>query len=76
METDYVVLDADFFTIMPSKTNEEWAAHVEQMQNISADIMQCGLPVMWSMAGNLDRLKSTYNERFFREIYCLALVCE
>ena len=34
MKIDFVVLDADFFTIMPSETNEEWAAHVEQMQNI------------------------------------------
>lgn len=75
-KTNFIVLDADYFQFMPSATMEDWESHVERMEEISADIMQAGLPVLWSMAGCLDRLHSTYNERFFRNIYCLALVCE
>ncbi len=74
--TDFIVLDADFFTIMPSETNEDWEAHIEHMQRISVDIMQAGLPVMWTMAGCVDKLYNTYNSRFFSGIYCLALVCQ
>ncbi len=75
-DTNFIILDADYFTFMPSETSEDWAAHVEQMESLSSDLMQCGLPVMWAMAGNLDRLKHTYHKRFFRDIHCLALVCD
>lgn len=75
-EIDFVVLDADYFQFMPSVTIEDWAAHIEHQEEISADIMQCGKPVLWTMAGCLDKLHSTYNERFFNGIYCLALTCE
>lgn len=75
-DTNFVVLDADYFQFMPSETNEDWAAHIERQEEISADIMQCGKPVLWTMAGGLDKLHSTYNERFFTGIYCLVLTCE
>ena len=75
-ETPFVTLDADFFTFMPSGTDEDWIARVEHQEEISADIMQAGKPVLWSMAGCLDKLKSTYNARFFSGIYCLALTCD
>ncbi len=74
---DVVVLDADiFYNIMPGETEEDNYAQVEQMQSLSKNIMQSGKPVLWTMAGNLDKLKHTYNSRFFSNIYCLALVCE
>lgn len=76
MMTDVVVLDADFFTFMPSVTQEDWNAQVEKLESISADIMQCGKPVLWTMAGNLDRLNANYMSQYFSHIYCLALTCE
>lgn len=74
-ETDFVILDADYFTILPSETMEDWVSHIEPQEELSADIMQGGKPVMWAMAGCLDKLSSTYNARFFNGIYCLALTC-
>ena len=44
--------------------------------NISKDIMQSGKPVLWTMAGRLERLSKTCNSRHFSEIKCLALVYE
>lgn len=74
---DMVVLDADiFYNIMPSETQEDNYAQIEQLQSLSKNIMQCGKPVLWTMAGNLDKLWNTYNCRFFSDIHCLALVCD
>lgn len=75
-ECDFIVLDADYFTFMPGNSEEDWIKRIEQLQALSADIMQGGKPVMWTMAGCLDKLHSTYSERFFTKIHCLALVCE
>ncbi len=73
---DFVVLDADmFFNIMPHETDEDYYAQVEQVQSLSKNIMQSGKPVVWTMAGNIDKLVRTYNARFFSEIRVLALVC-
>lgn len=66
----FVVLDSD---ILPGKDYDSWA---EQMQNLSKNIMQSGIPVLWTMTGALERHGSTYNRRFFSEIYFLALVCD
>ena len=75
--TDVVVLDADmFYIIMPGETTEDNYAQIEQIQSLSKNIMQSGKPVLWTMAGNLDKLHHTYYRRFFSEIYCLALVCD
>ncbi|WP_310604233.1 hypothetical protein [Anaerosporobacter sp.] len=76
-QMDVVVLDADmFYNIMPGATEEDYYAQVEQLESLSKNIMQSGKPVLWTMAGNLDKLKHTYNSRFFSDIHCLALVCD
>ena len=74
--TEFVVLDADiFFNIMPHDTDADYFAQVEQMESLSKNIMQCGKPVLWTMAGNIDKLPQTYHSRFFDGIHVLALVC-
>lgn len=75
--TDVVVLDADFFyNLMPHETQEDYLQQIEMLEDLSKNIMQSGKPVLWAMAGNLDKLNSVYNRRFFSDIFCLALVCE
>ena len=76
-KAEFTVLDGDmFYNIMPHETEEDYYDQVEQIGSLSKNLMQTGLPVLWTMAGNLDKLSKTYNSRFFREIYYLALVCE
>ena len=76
-KVDFVVLDADIFSgYVDWNSEESCSAWVEMIVNISKDIMQSGKPVLWTMAGCLDRLPETYNCRYFSEIKCLALVCE
>ena len=76
-QTDCVVLDADmFYNIMPGNTQEDYCAQIEQMESLSKNIMQSGKPVLWTMAGNLDKVNTAYHRRFFSNVYCLALVCE
>lgn len=76
LTTDYVVLDADFFyNIMLHDTDADYYAQIEQMESLSKNIMQCGKPVIWAKAGNIDMFARTYNCRFFSNIYVLALVC-
>lgn len=73
---DFVVLDADIFAGYVNWNDEESCnGWVEMITNISKDIMQSGKPVLWTMAGCLDRLPKAYNSRYFSEIKCLALVC-
>lgn len=74
---DLVVLDADFFhDLMPHETQEDYRRRIEKMEDLSKNIMQAGKPVLWAMAGNLDKLNSVYNRRFYSDIFCLALVCD
>lgn len=74
---DFIVLDADmFYNIMPHETDDDYYDQVEQVESLSKNIMQCGKSVVWTMAGNIDKLPRTYNSRFFSDIYVLALVCE
>ncbi|MBQ8287498.1 MAG: hypothetical protein IJX76_01855 [Clostridia bacterium] len=76
-QTDFIVLDADiFYNLMPHETDEDYLKQVEQTLSLSRNLMQSGKPVLWTMAGCLDKLHHTYNSRFFSEIYCLALTCE
>lgn len=76
-KVDYVVLDADILAWYVDWNNEEicndW---IEMILNLTKDIHQSGKPVLWTMAGCIDRLPKAYNVRYFREIKCLALVCE
>lgn len=76
LTTDFVILDADmFYNIMPHETEADNYEQVEQMESLSKNIMQCGKPVICTMAGNIDKLPHTYHSRFFNKIYVLALVC-
>ncbi len=73
---DYVVLDADMFhNIMPHETEEDSIDIIEQMQSLSKNISQCGKPVVWTKAGDIDKLLKTYSVRFFSRVKVLALTC-
>ena len=76
-KVDFVVLDADIFSGYVDWNSEESCNEwMEMIANISKDIMQSEKPVLWTMAGCLDRLPKAYNCCYFSEIKCLALVCE
>lgn len=76
-QTDFIVLDGDiFYNIMPHECDEDYQRQVEQILSLSRNLMQCGKPVLWTMAGSLDKIHHTYNCRFFSRIHCLALTCE
>lgn len=72
----FVILDADIFrNVMAFETEEDEYDLIEQIQNLSKEIAQGGRSVLWTMAGNIDKLTKTYSSRFFSEIKVLALVC-
>lgn len=76
-KVDFVVLDADIFACFVNWEDEKSCNNwVETIVNISKDIVQSGKPVLWTMAGCLDRLPKTHNSRYFSDINCLALVCD
>ena len=70
-ETKYIVMDADIFTFL----GEDYSARAEQLLHFSKNIMQGGMPLMWTMAGALEKLNEAYNGRFFHQIYFLCLIC-
>lgn len=77
LTTDYVVLDADFFyNIMPHESEEDYYDQIEHIFSLSNNISQSGKSVVWTMAGNIDKLFQVYHARFFSEICVLALVCQ
>lgn len=71
-ETDYIVMDGDIFGIL----GEDYQYRAEQLLNFSKNIMQVGKPILWTMAGALEKLNNTYNSRFIKEFHFLALVCD
>lgn len=74
---DFVVLDADIFIgYVDCNSEESCDDWVEMIANISKDIMQSGKPVLWTLAGCLDRFPKAYNSRYFSDIKCLSLVCD
>lgn len=76
-KVDFVVLDADILSGYVDWSSEESCNEwIETIINISKDIIQSGKPILWTMAGCLDRLPKAYNSRYFSEIKCLALVCK
>ena len=76
-QQEIIVLDVDMFhSIMPHESQEDYFQQVEQVESLSKNILQSGQSVLWTMAGNLDKLNRVYNRRFIGDIYCLALVCE
>ncbi len=75
-ETNYIVMDADIlYNIMPHETEEDLQNWVEHIMEFSLTIMQSGKPLLWTIAGALDKFEVTYHRRFFSNIYYLALVC-
>ena len=75
--TDIVVLDVDILRgIQAPQTQEDYMRFIDTLEAISRNINQCGKPVLWTVAGNLDMLPKSYNSRFFSHIYCLALVAD
>lgn len=76
-KADFVVLDADiFYGYMELHTEEDYIKRLHLMHQLSMNIMQSGSPVLWTMAGNLDKLPMVYFRRFFPAVKCLALTCE
>lgn len=74
---DYVILDADmFYNIIHPQNDAEYHDMVEQALSLSKNINQSGKPVVWTMAGCIDKLHHTYNARFFRQIHVLALTAD
>lgn len=73
---DFMVLDADmFYNIMPHDTEEDALKQTEQILYFSRNAMQCGKPLVWTMAGNIDKLSVASGKEYFSELACLALVC-
>lgn len=76
MTGEFIVLDSDlFYNIMIHETEDDEYKQLEQMQSLSCNITQAGKSVVWTMAGNIDKLNKTYSSRFFSEIKVLALTC-
>lgn len=72
----YGALEADmFYSVMPHGTEEDAVKLIEQMLYFSGNAMQCGKPLVWTKAGNIDKLSTAIGNRYFSEIDCLALVC-
>ena len=73
---DFIVLDTDkFYNIIPHDTEEDALKQTEQILYFSRNVMQCGKPLVWTKAGNIDKLSIASGNRYFSEIACLALVC-
>lgn len=73
---DFVCMDSDlFYNLMPHGTREDYLTQIEQLMVVSRDVMQCGKPGVWAMAGNIDLLAEAYGTQFFSKISVLALVC-
>lgn len=73
---NFIVLDADmFYNIMPHNTEEDALKQTEQIMYFSRNAMQCGKPLVWTKAGDIDILSIASGKSYFSEIACLALVC-
>ncbi len=70
-----MVLDVDkFYNIMPHDTEEDALNHIEQILYFSRNAMQCGKPLVWTKAGNIDKLSIASGNSYFSEIACLVMV--
>lgn len=77
MTDEFVFLDADWLrNISWPKNDEEENNLIEQYYCVSKNINQSKKPVVWTMAGGLDRLPNTYGKRFFSEVKVLALTAD
>ena len=76
-QTDVVVLDADIFCgVQQASTENDYRNRIDTLESLSRNISQCGKPVLWTVAGNLDMIPSSYNAQFFSGIHCLVLVTD
>lgn len=76
-QTDVVVLDADIFCgVQNATTEEDYRRRVDTLESLSRNISQSGKAVLWTMAGNLDMLPTSYNTRFFSGIHTLVLTVD
>mgnify|MGYP003295490859 FL=1 len=77
MTDEYVIIDVDWLrNIAWPQNDEEENDLIEQVYSVSKNISQSKKPVVWTMAGGIDRLHHTYGKRFFSEIKVLALTTE
>ena len=76
-QTDVVVLDADIFCgVQNACTEDDYRRRIDTLESLSRNIAQCGKPVLWTVAGNLDMIPHSYNAQFFSGIHCLVLVTD
>lgn len=76
-QNDVVVLDVDIFGgIQHATTEDDYMRRIDTLEALSRNISQCGKPVLWTMAGNLDMLPKSYNTRFFSGIHALILTVD
>ena len=77
MTDEYVIIDVDWLrNIAWPQNDEEENDLIEQVYSVSKNISQSKKPVVWTMAGGIDRLHHTYGKSFFSEIKVLALTTE
>jgi len=72
MQKSFAVLDGDMFY---EPENPDILPMLEKMMNLSAGMNQQGRPILWTLAGGLDRLHEAYHRQFFSAVHCLALTC-
>lgn len=70
--TNYIIMDGDIFGML----GEDYQYRTEQLLSFSKNIMQAGIPMLWTMAGALECLSTSYNSRFIKEFHFLTLVCD
>ena len=76
-QKDIVVLDADIFCgVQNASTEDDYRRRIDTLESLSRNISQCGKPVLWTIAGNLDMIPLSYNAQFFSGIHCLVLVTD
>lgn len=72
--SDYVIIDADMFSnIMHPQNDDEYYHMIAQIYHLTKNINQSGKMVVWTMAGNIDKLYHTYGAKYFSVINVLAL---
>ena len=72
-----MIIDVDWLrNIAWPQNDEEENDLIEQVYSVSKNISQSKKPVVWTMAGGIDRLHHTYGKRFFSEIKVLALTAD
>ena len=77
MTDEYVIIDVDWLrNIAWPQNDEEENDLIEEVFSVSKNISQSKKPVVWTMAGGIDRLHHTYGKRFFSEIKVLALTAD